>query len=243
LNPTYRFKEEAVKKLLVFVFIFVLAIGFLLAQESSLIILPNKNVGINTETPSSELEVNGRIKDKTGFVMPVGTIVPYGGATATDGWLLCDGGVVSRTTYADLFAVIGTAFGEGDGTTTFNLPDLRGMFLRGRDAGAGRDPDTGGREEMAYGGNTGDTVGSVQADAMQQLTGEMYNTYATTARSGITGVFTGSTMTGGSNATSPSYSGSHSKAYMKFDSANSPNARTSTETRPINAYVNFIIKI
>jgi microcystin-dependent protein len=225
LNPTYRFKEEAVKKLLVFVFIFVLAIGFLLAQESSLIILPNKNVGINTETPSSELEVNGRIKDKTGFVMPVGTIVPYGGATAPDGWLLCDGGVVSRTTYADLFAVIGTAFGEGNGTTTFNLPDLRGMFLRGRDAGAGRDPDTGGREEMAFGGNTGDAVGSVQAD--------QYRSHTHTVTRYWNNVFHGN---GGQWA--GHYNGS---SYSTGQTGSIENAG-GNETRPINAYVNFIIK-
>jgi microcystin-dependent protein len=54
---------------------------------------------------------------------PVGAIVPYGGDTAPTGYLLCDGSAVSRTTYADLFAVIGTKYGSGDGSTTFNLPD------------------------------------------------------------------------------------------------------------------------
>jgi len=56
---------------------------------------------------------------------PIGSIIPYGGATAPSGWLLCQGQAVSRTTYADLFAAIGTAFGTGDGSTTFNVPDLR----------------------------------------------------------------------------------------------------------------------
>lgn len=54
---------------------------------------------------------------------PVGAIIPYGGSTAPAGWLLCNGAAVSRTTYSDLFAVIGTKYGAGDGTTTFNLPD------------------------------------------------------------------------------------------------------------------------
>lgn len=62
---------------------------------------------------------------------PIGAIMPYGGATAPSGWFLCQGQAVSRTTYAELFAVIGTAFGTGDGSTTFNLPDFRGEFLRG----------------------------------------------------------------------------------------------------------------
>lgn len=56
---------------------------------------------------------------------PVGAIIPYGGVTVPDGFLLCQGQAVSRTIYAELFAVIGTAFGTGDGTTTFNVPDLR----------------------------------------------------------------------------------------------------------------------
>lgn len=54
---------------------------------------------------------------------PLGAIVPYGGDTAPTGYLLCDGSAVSRTTYSDLYAVIGTKYGEGDGSTTFNLPD------------------------------------------------------------------------------------------------------------------------
>jgi microcystin-dependent protein len=58
--------------------------------------------------------------------VPVGTIAPYGGNTAPAGWLLCDGSAVSRTTYVDLFNAIGITFGSGNGTTTFNLPNLQG---------------------------------------------------------------------------------------------------------------------
>lgn len=56
---------------------------------------------------------------------PIGSIIPYGGATAPSGWIICDGTAISRTIYSELFAVIGTAYGSGDGSTTFNLPDLR----------------------------------------------------------------------------------------------------------------------
>lgn len=56
---------------------------------------------------------------------PLGTINAFGGTTAPKGWLLCQGQAISRTDYADLFAVIGTNFGSGDGSTTFNLPDMR----------------------------------------------------------------------------------------------------------------------
>lgn len=61
----------------------------------------------------------------------VGTVLPYGAATAPTGYLICDGSAVSRTTYADLFAAISTLWGAGNGTTTFNLPNLTDRFLRG----------------------------------------------------------------------------------------------------------------
>ena len=61
----------------------------------------------------------------------VGMIAFYCRTVAPDGWLVCDGDEISRINYSDLFAVIGTRFGDGDGSSTFNLPDLRGMFIRG----------------------------------------------------------------------------------------------------------------
>lgn len=71
--------------------------------------------------------------------LPVGVILPFGAATVPSGYLPCDGSAVSRTTYADLFAVIGTTYGVGNGTTTFNLPDIRAKTLRGLDQSAGID--------------------------------------------------------------------------------------------------------
>lgn len=66
--------------------------------------------------------------------LPVGVQVPFGGNTIPDGWLLCDGRAVSRTTYKELFAVIGTTYGSGDGKTTFNLPDKRGRVSVGHNS-------------------------------------------------------------------------------------------------------------
>lgn len=68
-----------------------------------------------------------------GDSIPAGVYVPYGGATAPSGWLLCYGQAVSRTTFSDLFTAISTAYGVGDGATTFNLPDLRGRVPLGKD--------------------------------------------------------------------------------------------------------------
>lgn len=65
--------------------------------------------------------------------MPSGSMTAYAGSTAPSGWLLCDGSAISRTTYAALFAVIGTSFGSGDGSSTFNVPDLRGRVPVGLD--------------------------------------------------------------------------------------------------------------
>lgn len=62
---------------------------------------------------------------------PIGTILPYGGASAPSDWFLCQGQSLSRTTYSELFAVIGTSFGVGDGSTTFNLPDMREAVPKG----------------------------------------------------------------------------------------------------------------
>lgn len=64
--------------------------------------------------------------------MPIGSLLPLAGSAIPSGFLLCDGQAVSRTTYPDLFASIGTIYGSGDGATTFNVPDLRDWFIRGR---------------------------------------------------------------------------------------------------------------
>ena len=67
-----------------------------------------------------------------GSVIPSGTIAPFAGGTIPEGWLLCDGSAISRTTYSALFSAVGVAHGSGDGALTFNLPDYQGSFLRGK---------------------------------------------------------------------------------------------------------------
>jgi microcystin-dependent protein len=97
----------------------------------------------------------------------IGSIVGYGcivdvTSPPPDGWLLCDGHPVSRSTYAALFQAIGTLHGGGDGVNTFNLPDYRGRFQRGVDDGTGRDPNAATRYAANVGGVTGDVVGSIE---------------------------------------------------------------------------------
>ena len=64
-------------------------------------------------------------------MIPTGIVQAFAGATTPQGWLLCDGSAVSRTDYADLYAVIGDTYGAGDGVDTFNLPDLADKFIQG----------------------------------------------------------------------------------------------------------------
>lgn len=100
----------------------------------------------------------------------IGEVIIWTTNTAPAGTLECDGSAVSRTTYADLYAVIGTTHGQGDGSTTFNVPDYRGEFLRGWAHGQSTDPDRASRTAAATGGATGDNVGSKQGYELQAHT-------------------------------------------------------------------------
>jgi microcystin-dependent protein len=102
--------------------------------------------------------------------LPIGTIQAYGGNISADwerqsGWLVCDGRSVPKASYRELFDAIGTCWG-GDGSDNFNLPDLRGLFLRGVASGSANDPDARNRTPIQPGGNPGDRVGSYQPDEL-----------------------------------------------------------------------------
>jgi len=83
-------------------------------------------------TKRATLTRNCRWQDFQGFVTPVGVIMPYAGTSEPDGWFFCYGQAVSRTTYDELFSALGTTYGSGNGSTTFNLPDLRGRIPIGK---------------------------------------------------------------------------------------------------------------
>ena len=76
-----------------------------------------------------EATIKAGVEHFGGF--PSGTMIAFAGKSVPDGWLLCNGALVSRTTYAKLFAAIGTAWGAGDGRTTFKLPDADGRVMQG----------------------------------------------------------------------------------------------------------------
>lgn len=196
-------------------------------------------------------------EEPVGGTVPTAGIVYVASNSVPVGFLKANGAAVNRTVYAALFASIGTTFGAGDGATTFNLPDLRGEFIRGWDDGRGVD--------------TGRTLGSSQNHAFQQhnhtgtaiTAGEHTHTgstasagshshsfnYYRTTPTGASGAATGSGFTNQLNSgNSTSTAGSHTHT-MNLDSAgahthdlNIANAGTATETRPRNIALLALIK-
>jgi len=90
-------------------------------------------------TSTAQLATTAFVQTATGIAQPAGMVAYFSRSTPPTGWLASNGAAVSRTAFAALFGVIGTTFGAGDGTTTFNVPDLRGEFIRGWSNGRGVD--------------------------------------------------------------------------------------------------------
>ncbi len=173
---------------------------------------------------------NGNTIDLSSII-PTGSIMPFSGTTAPAGWLLCDGASISISTYQNLYNVIGTSFGWS--STNFNIPDLRGVFLRGANGTRSdsiADPDKNNRIASKTGGATGNNVGSLQMDAFQGHIHDYGGLVANYALGGspilinyssnYTGQPTDKPITDGTNGT----------------------PRTTSETRSKNIYVNYIIK-
>lgn len=180
-----------------------------------------------------------------GAGVPSGTIAAFGGTTVPDGWLLCDGAPVSRTEHKALYAAVGSAWGAGDGSTTFNLPDLRGFFLRGADDKGLRDGDPKGRRSIV-GDQPATGVGSVQryATAMPhdlfQIANSEPHHHQDPTWTGQAGQYElASSPTNntygydyGAQSAPTTDNGIHSHKLTGGDE----------ETRPINVAVNYIIK-
>ena len=129
---------------------------------------------------------------------PIGTVLDWAGTVAPTGHLLCYGQAVSRTTYANLFAVVGTTYGSGDGSTTFNLPDLRGRVTAGKDdmGGSSANRLTGlsgginGDNLAATGGSESHTLTSAEIAAHNHLNGVVMDLNATTHTTMVYGATT-----------------------------------------------------
>lgn len=195
--------------------------------------------------------------------IPTGTVVPFAATTTPSGWVICDGGLYGRTALdpspqPNLFSVIGTTYGAGDGLTTFSVPDLRGVFVRGFDNGRGLDPLR--------------VFGTQQADSFKSHnhsgnTG-LFNATHTHAFSGTTGVDSpdhthtyavdnqpvpgfgnaGNVQDGTTNVNTSGASTRHTHTFSgTTSSGGSDHSHTiasdgQTETRPVNVAMNYIIK-
>jgi len=134
--------------------------------------LTNAVVGTQTASDNSTKAASTAYADAAaGVAAPAGVVNAYAGSSAPTGWLLCFGQAISRTTYATLFSAISTTYGIGDGTTTFNLPDMRGRVAAGADnmggSAAGRLTST----TMSPNGNTLGATGGTQTHTL--ITAEM----------------------------------------------------------------------
>jgi len=101
------------------------------------------------------------------FSLPSGTVLPFAGTSAPSGYLLCFGQAISRSTYSSLFTAIGTTYGAGNGSSTFNVPDLRGRAIAGQDDMGGSSAD---RLTDQSGGVNGDTLGASGGTETHTLT-------------------------------------------------------------------------
>ncbi|HLM66621.1 MAG TPA: phage tail protein [Longimicrobium sp.] len=177
--------------------------------------------------------------------IPVGSIAAYGAAVPTPadlpaGWLLCDGSAVSRDTYATLFAALGIINGEGDGTTTFNLPDYRGRFMRGVSDGTGRDKYATARSAPGPGGASGDTVGSTQ--------GSYTAAPATAFTTDVQGAHSHDVPHLPNDSSWYQIAGGHYAQWNPNSVTSGPGGAHShtitggdPESRPLNLYVNFLV--
>ena len=163
------------------------------------------------------------------FLVPPGTVVAFAGSQAPDGWLLCDGRSLDKSDplYKRLFDAIGTSYG-GDANPTFQIPDYRGVFLRGVDGGTKKDPDASSRLAMGKSGtgNSGNAVGSYESDQLASHDHMIPTAFAEAAGGGA---FQGDALSSNSNQRQrPQY-----------------NTRPAggAETRPKNVSVYYLIKL
>jgi microcystin-dependent protein len=172
-------------------------------------------------------------------LVPVGTVVAFAGSSAPEGWLLCDGSAVSRSTYANLWVTLSSTYGNGDGATTFNLPNAKGRSVVGAGTGSGLTArsvaDTGGAESVTLTGAQSGTSAhghgnTISASTGNQLANHVHNAnHGHTASSGDAGYHT-------------HFIGSHEHSYKVASTATAGTNRaiiTSTGSGAFTGGINF----
>ena len=164
----------------------------------------------------------------TTFAVPTGAVMSFATSIVPPGWLFCNGTSISRTTYANLFAVIGTTFGSLD-ANSFNLPEMRGYFVRSWDNTIGTGSIDPGR-----------AFGSIQSHQLQQHKHTITSKWTQPVSGG--GDYTRPTMAGttgtGNKYTSTTTILTESQSYV----SDAYNANVGTETRPVNIALMYCIK-
>jgi len=188
---------------------------------SNSVTLTNKTIDYNNNTITNLPSVDPN---------PTGAITQYLGTTAPTGWLMCDGTAVSRSTYANLFTLIGTRYGAGNGSTTFNLPDFRDRFARGA-------------------ASTGSLSGSTSGADTHLHTGPSHTHTFSGSTSGSTGgpnaSFTVTTGTGGTSFQGVDNAHTHSLGTITISGTTGSGGTgntSSTSNVPVHFGVNFIVK-
>lgn len=173
--------------------------------------------------------IQDQISDTASRGVPAGFVGMFAASAPPTGWLACNGAAISRTDYAELFAAIQTIHGAGDGSTTFNLPDYRGEFVRGWDDGRGLDAGRG--------------FGDVQGDAIRNIYGDInfHGAGAATVLSvNFGGAFQGTTYRGSYRPGGSNTAGAGSYDGARFDA--SLLVPTANENRPRNVSLLYMIK-
>jgi microcystin-dependent protein len=214
--------------------------------DPSLFTINDSTVALNSGSISAEyLGSHSVTSDKIadGLVTPIGGVVAYAGHiddqhSLPPGWMPCVGRPLKSSEYRELYAAIGTAYGDGRDDQDrrlagydFNLPDFRGYFLRGTDAGAGRDPDIDRRTAPRSGGNTKGLVGSIQTDEIKQHS-HHFDISATDYQVGG--------PTNGLRGDDYFHKGMYPGGFNTDVSPKQPDGK---ESRPINISVNWIIRV
>lgn len=148
--------------------------------------VPSNGIGSNELSSDASVDANravdtDHIKDGSvtaakldsaavSVLMPTASLMPYAGSAAPTGYLLCDGAAISRTTYSDLFGIVGTTYGIGDGSTTFNIPDLRGRVIAGLDDMGGTSANRLTNPSSTINGIDGDILGNTGGSETHTLT-------------------------------------------------------------------------
>ena len=195
-------------------------------------------IRFNSTTTSFE-GYNGSAWGGLASGIPTGTILTFGATNPPSGFLECNGSAISRSTYASLFSILSTTHGAGDGSSTFNIPDLRGQFVRGWDNSAGVDAS------RAFGSSqTDQNKNHTHTTDSQSLTGSVSHLSGSLANNpgSASGIITKLSPTSAVGARS---SGSANASGISIDATHSHTISSSgggTEARPKNIALMYIIK-